>query len=326
MLAVPGGTNPPPPPPSGSYEWNNIYTPPSSTSWVVRTVGTSLPQTGVGSHQTEYPPVGGGTLPTYEVQTYPQDCDLLLVSDGTVLDMPLRLPARVRRLHVRGVRMSLDWDKGYETRNNTDTADYRVARDKAPWHVTFTHSLVMEGCYVHANGLAFDIVQLPNAQGDATDHATRDVFLLNSAFFHWSGVGPGFHGDLFHSADNACRNVYYENLYTETSYSDNTAYTIGGVNAVRKWHMRNVTMQKGPPYQSPTVNSNNRFGFNEELPALDNVYHPWGVYTKVDGDGGFTAHDGSGSGIRSTNPQTQDDLAPNIHIGENYVSPFSIGA
>lgn len=298
--------------------WGNTYTPPDADgTWVVRTVSSNNAlSSDVGFHQTQYAPVDQVERPFYSVDAYPIDCELLLVGDGTTLDMPIRLPSRVKRLHVRGLRFDLDYAKGYVTEKSDQSGTYVIAREKTPFHVNFTHSLTIEGCSVDCNGLAIDIVQLPNTQGDATDHATRDIYILNSAFFDYSGVGPGFHGDLFHSADNTCRDVYIENVYNVCSYNFITGYAIGGVNWARQVYLRRVSSITGPVYQG---NASNNFA----MPGMDNpaiisdVYHPWGGYT-----GGGEGH----PEVRNTNPHTQGDLCPDEYLGDAYQSPFSLSA
>lgn len=302
------------------HTWDNQYSPPAADGdWVVRTVSANnAPATTVGFHQTEYAPVSGGPYYAYGVDDYPDDCELLLIGDGTTLDMPVRLPKRVKRLHIRGLRFDLDWSKGYLTNKNDSSGTYTVAREKTPFHCNFTHSLVIEGCSVKCNGLAIDIVQLPNAQGDATDHATRDVYVLNSMFSGMGGVGPGFHGDFFHSADNTCRDLYIENVHNTTSYNFITGYAIGGVSWARQVRMRGVSAITGPVGPDGGSASN-----NFAMPGMDNpaiisdVYHPWGGYT-----GGGEGH----PNIRNSNPHSQDDLCPDHAIGDKYISPFNIGA
>ena len=303
--------------------WDNLYAPPSAdTGWYLRTVGTTLPQTGVPFHQQEYPPVGGGTQPTYEVEDYPEGCELLLVGDGTTLDMPLYLPKRVKRLHVRGVRMILDVNKSYLTSKNDNSGTYHVARAKGPFHVNFTHSLVMEGCYIDASGISFDIVQLPRTTTLAQDHATRDVYLLNSQFRRWGGVSPGFHGDLFHSANNSCRDVYVENVGTDGQYNDWTTYPWEGVAPVRQLRMRNVTHLNGGTNLDGEGNKAGNFALvgHDNTPIMDNVFHNWGSYVDPDGVGHTLP------GLRNTNPGTLDDVADSTMLGAGYSSPFNIGA
>ena len=324
------GTVVPPGPDTGpTRNWGNIFIPPTLSNWREARIGTSLPLTTNSNkpyHQVTSAPLDGQNKPLYIFDQYDPGDNLRLIGDGSVFDMPLHLPYTVNALHVIGVRMDLNPNLAYMTSGITSNGsgpDYRVYRNKAPFHVTWTYLYIIEGCMVHAHGVAFDIIQLPpTSNGDLVDSNTRELYILNSAFFDMGGLPTGFHGDFVHSADNMMKKMRIENVFCRTSYNCVTLYPIAGVPPCRDAKLRNCSFPTGPVGVDGRNPSNN-FAFvgMPTPPQFENVYHPWGAYT----DPGGVGH--QAPGLQGNTILPQSEIAPDEFLGENYLgsSPAPTG-
>lgn len=303
-------------------DWGNTFIPPTLGNWVEISVGTSLRLTTSAEkpqHQVQSPPVDGVFRPLYIVDNYNPGDNVRLIGDGTNLDMPIYLPYPVNALHVLGVRMDLDTNLAYQAIDTSDNGtgpNYLVYRNKAPFHVTWTYLYIIEGCMVDAHGISFDIVQLPpTSNGDLVDSNTRELYILNSAFFGMGGIPTGFHGDFIHSADNMMKLMRIENVFCKTSYNCMTLYPIAGVPPCRDAKLRNCSFPTGPVGVDGRTPSNN-FAFvgMPTPPQFENVYHPWGAYTDPEGVGHQAA------GLQGNTVLPQEDIAPDEFLGEGYLA------
>lgn len=322
-----------------THVWNNAFIPPKSSSWRVLTLDpATLPLVAGGQYipwvssnlDCAVQPLQGSTQ-SYLVEDYYEGDDLFLKPiAGAVFTRPFHFKKKVARFHARGFDIRIPQAHGYYRWEGTNCSGqpqshyrYWSGTENSIFHVSFAKSFCLEGCYIHCGRLATDIFQLRQHTSLAVDWAAgRDIYLLNSACFHWGGATCGTHGDFAHCASNRARYLYMENLYLEPSYNLTVWYPVNGGPSLQRAYLDHVKVVLGPDPLSDDAkdHAGSFMGLDgQQHPIFGNrtVETPSATYFFAN-SAYFTA-----TNLRKTNLLTRAAVAPDSAIGNNYVTPFA---